>query len=85
MLRPLTGHVLLEQKEAPANTKDGLFIPMSARKRPNEGTVVLIGDQVREVSKGEKVLYTSRSGVLFEINEKEYLVIKESELMAVIP
>jgi chaperonin GroES len=92
-IRPLADKVLVEPLEAETMTRGGIVLPDSAKEKPQKGKIVSVGDgkvlddeTVRklQVKKGDFVLFTSYAGTDVKIDGKEYLIMSESDIMAVI-
>jgi chaperonin GroES len=83
--RILAGKVLVKPHEAEAKTASGIIIPESAKEKPRQGTVILIGapkkDEEMEVKKGDVVLYGKYSGQELTINGEDYLLISQSDIL----
>lgn len=86
MIKPLADRVLVEPKEAETKTASGLFIPDSAKEKPQQGTVVAAGpgkkDEPMEVVAGDVVVYGKYAGTEIEFEGKKYLILKQSEILA---
>ncbi len=91
--KPLGDRLLLKVKKAEEKTKSGIVLPDSAKEKPQEGEVVAAGPGGRdkdgkripmEVSAGDKVLYSKYSGTEVKIDSDDYLIIKESDILAII-
>ena len=92
-IRPLADKVLVERIEAQNKTAGGIVLPDTAKEKPQKGKVISTGKgkvlddgTVREVQvkKGDVVLFTSYAGTEIKIEGKEYLIMDESDIMAVI-
>ena len=91
-LRPLGEKVLVKRAEAEGQTESGIFLPESAKEKPQEAEVVAVGpgsldDGKRvppEVKEGDKVLIGKYSGTEVKIEGEEYLIIREDELLAIV-
>lgn len=92
-IRPLADKVLVERLEAETKTAGGIVLPDTAKEKPQRGKVVSVGKgkvledgtlQKTEVKKGDEVLFTSYAGTDVKISGKEYLIMSESDIMAVI-
>jgi chaperonin GroES len=92
-IRPLADKVLVQRVEAETKTAGGIFLPDSAKEKPQRGKIVSVGagkvldDGTRkkvQVKKGDAVLFTSYAGTDIKIDGKEYLIMDESDIMAVI-
>ncbi len=92
-IRPLADKVLVQRLEAETKTTGGIVLPDSAKEKPQRGKIVSIGTgkllddgtrQKVQVKKGDMVLFTSYAGTEVKIDGKEYLIMDESDIMAVI-
>jgi len=92
-IRPLADKVLVQRLEAETKTAGGIVLPDSAKEKPQRGKIVSVGEgkllddgTVRklQVKKGNKVLFTSYAGTEIKIEGKEYLIMDESDIMAII-
>jgi chaperonin GroES len=92
-IRPLGDKVLVQRVEAENKTAGGIVLPDTAKEKPQKGKVVSVGDgktlddgskQHMQVKKGDVVLFTSYAGTEVKIDGKEYLIMSESDIMAVI-
>ena len=88
MIRPLADRVVIEPQEAQTRTAAGLYIPDSAKEKPQQGIVVAVGpgkaDEPMEVKVGDTVLYGKYAGVELTVEDKKYLVVKQSDSVAII-
>ena len=84
----LAGKVLVRPNEAEEKTASGIIIPDSAKEKPQQGTVVLVGvakkDETVEVKKGDKVLYGKYGGQELTIEGNDYLLMSQSDILYVI-
>lgn len=92
-IRPLADKVIVERIEAENKTAGGIVLPDTAKEKPQRGKVISIGtgklldDGSRsemQVKKGDEVLFTSYAGTEVKLDGKEYLIMEESDIMAVI-
>ena len=92
-IRPLADKVLVQRLEAETKTSGGIVLPDSAKEKPQRGKIVSVGTgkllddgtrQKLQVKKGNMVLFTSYAGTEVKIDGKEYLIMDESDIMAVI-
>ncbi|PKO99535.1 MAG: co-chaperone GroES [Bacteroidetes bacterium HGW-Bacteroidetes-8] len=87
-IKPLADRVLIEPKEAETKTASGLYIPDTAKEKPQEGRVVAAGngkkDEPMELKIGDTVLYGKYSGTEINVEGKEYLMMRQSDVLAVI-
>jgi len=87
-IKPLADRVVIEPQAAEVKTASGLIIPDSAQEKPQKGTIVAVGqgtkDVVMEVKIGDVVLYGKYSGTEITIDSKNYLIMKQNDILAVI-
>ena len=87
-IRPLADRVLVEPLEAETKTASGIIIPDSAKEKPQQGVVVAVGagkkDEPMTVKEGDKVIYGKYSGSEFAVDGKKYLIMRESDISAII-
>jgi len=92
-IRPLADKVLVQRLEAETKTTGGIVLPDSAKEKPQRGKIVSVGTgkllddgthKKVQVKKGDMVLFTSYAGTEVKIDGKEYLIMDESDIMAVI-
>ena len=88
MIKPLADRVLVEAQEAETKTASGLFIPDSAKEKPQQGVIVAVGngktDEPMELNVGDKVMYGKYSGTEVSFEGKDYLIMRQSDVIAVI-
>lgn len=86
--RPLADRVLIEPTAAETTTASGIIIPDTAKEKPQEGIVVAAGpgkkDEPTTVKVGDKVLYGKYSGSELKLDGKDYLIVKERDLLGII-
>jgi len=91
MIRPLDDRVVIEPMEAEEKTPGGIVLPDTAKEKPMKGKVIAVGDgKMLEsgkraellVKKGDKVLYGKYAGTEITVDGKEYLVMRESDILA---
>ena len=87
-IKPLEDRVLIKPMEAEDKTASGIIIPDSAKEKPQRGTVVAVGpgtkDVKMEVKIGDSVLYGKYSGTELNYDGKDYLMMKQSDIFAII-
>ena len=87
-VKPLADRVLVEPAAAEQRTAGGIIIPDTAKEKPQKGTVVAIGngkkDEPLTVKVGDQVLYGKYSGTEINIEGKDYLIMRERDILAVI-
>ncbi len=92
-IRPLADKVLIERVEAETMTKGGIVLPDSAKEKPRRGKVVALGDGKLledgsrgefQVKKGDLVLFSAYGGTEIKVDGKEYLIMEESDILAIV-
>ena len=87
-IKPLADRVLVQPMEAESKTASGLIIPDTAKEKPQKGTVVASGpgtkDETMQVKNGDVVLYGKYSGTELTIDGTNYLMMRQSDILAVI-
>ncbi|MCD6440496.1 MAG: co-chaperone GroES [Candidatus Marinimicrobia bacterium] len=92
-IKPLADRVVVKPSEAEEKTSGGIFLPDTAKEKPQEGTVIAVGPGKvsdngtivpMEVKIGDKVLYGKYSGTEVTIKGDEHLIMRESDILAVI-
>ena len=88
MIKPLADRVLIEPKEAEEKTESGLYLPDNAKEKPQQGKVLAVGpgkkDEPMEVKVGDEVLYGKYSGTEVTVDDKKYLIVKQSDILAIL-
>lgn len=87
-ITPIADRVLVEPEVAASKTASGLFIPEGAKEKPKRGTIVAVGpgkkDEPMNLKVGDVILYGKFSGMEVEHEGKEYLIMKEYDIFAVV-
>jgi chaperonin GroES len=93
-ITPLADRVLVKPMDQAEVKKGGIIIPDTAKEKPQEGEVIAVGKGrvnettgeriALEVKKGDKVLYGKYSGTEITIDDREYLILRESDILAVL-
>ncbi len=92
-IRPLADRILVKPIEAEEKTKGGIVLPDTAKEKPQEGLVMATGEgkmledgsvKAIEIKKGDRILYGKYSGSEVEADGKEYLILNESDVLAII-
>ncbi|KAA0216173.1 co-chaperone GroES [bacterium] len=92
-VRPLNDKILIERSKAEEKTKGGIILPDGAKEKPKEGVIVAVGDGrftdsgervAFQVKKGDRVLFKSYSGTDVKLDGKEYILMSEEDILAVI-
>ncbi|MCA0430557.1 MAG: co-chaperone GroES [Bacteroidetes bacterium] len=87
-VKPLADRVLVESAPAETKTAGGIIIPDTAKEKPMRGKIVAVGngkkDEPLTVKVGDTVLYGKYAGTEISIDGKDYLIMKESDIYAII-
>ncbi|MCC7232179.1 MAG: co-chaperone GroES [Bacteroidia bacterium] len=87
-LKPLGDRVLVQASAAETKTAGGIIIPDTAQEKPQKGKIVAVGngkkDEPMTVKVGDSVLYGKYSGTEVSIEGKEYLIMRESDIFAIL-
>lgn len=92
-IEPLEDRIVVEQLEAESKTKGGIVLPDSAKEKPQKGKVIATGPgrmldtgkrAEPSVKKGDTVVYARYGGMEIEVDGKEYIILRESDLLAII-
>lgn len=87
-IKPLADRVVVEPLPAEEKTAGGIIIPDTAKEKPQKGTVVAVGpgkkDEPMSVQVGQTVLYSKYAGTEITIDGKEYLIMRESDIYAIL-
>jgi len=87
-IKPLADRVVIEPAQAETKTSSGIIIPDTAKEKPQRGTVVAAGpgkkDEPVTVKEGDVVLYGKYAGTEITIDGQDYLIMKESDILAIV-
>ena len=93
MIRPLGDRVVIKVSEGDMKTASGIVLPDTAKEKPQEGEVVAVGTgkmldngtrAQMEVKTGDKVIFSKYSGSEIKVDEQNYLIVRESDILAVL-
>ena len=93
MIKPLGERVVIEVEEGDMKTASGIVLPDTAKEKPQKGVVVAVGTgklldngqrAAMEVKEGDKVIFSKYSGSEVKVDDKEYLVVRESDILAIL-
>jgi len=82
--KPLKDRVFVSYTEELEKTAGGLFIPDSAKEKPQSGKVEAVGEEVKQLKVGDKILFDRYSGSKISIDNVEYLIVKEEDVLGVL-
>ncbi len=92
-IKPLGDKIVVERLEAEEKTSGGIVLPDTAKEKPKEGKVIAVGEgkllengkrAAFQVKKGNRILFSSYAGTEITVDGKEYLVMSEEDVLAVI-
>jgi chaperonin GroES len=87
-IKPLADRVLVEPAEAEEKTASGIIIPDTAKEKPQRGKVIAVGngkkDEPMELKVGDEVLYGKYAGTEINYDGKDYMMMRQSDVLAVI-
>jgi chaperonin GroES len=92
-IKPLYDRILVKREKAEEVTSGGIIIPDTSKEKPSKGTVLAIGEGNRNekgelipliVKVGDKILFSRYGGTEFKYNDEEFLIMKETDILAII-
>jgi chaperonin GroES len=92
-LKPLADRLVIEPIEGEEITASGIYVPDTAKEKPQEGKVLAVGpgrkdedgDRIAmDVAEGDRVLYAKYAGTEVKLDDKKYLILKESDVLAIL-
>jgi chaperonin GroES len=92
-LRPLADRLVVEPTEQEDMTASGIYVPETAKEKPQEGRVIVAGPGRKDddgkripmdVAEGDRVLYAKYAGTEVKLEDKKYLILKESDILAIL-
>lgn len=84
-LVPLGDRLVIKQVVAEETTKSGIVLPGQAKEKPQEATVLAVGKDVSdEIKEGDTVIYSKYAGNNIKLDEEEYIIVKEEDILAVV-
>ncbi len=93
MLKPLGDRIVIEQVETEEKTASGIVLPDTAKEKPQEGRVIAVGSGrilesgervALEVKAGDKVIFSKYAGTEVKLDGKEYLILRENDVLAIV-
>ena len=91
-IKPLGDRVVLKQLEAEETTKSGIVLPGNSKEKPQQAEIIAVGpgtvvdgkEVKMEVSVGQKVIYSKYAGTDVKLDDEEYIIVKQSDILAVV-
>ncbi len=82
--KPLKDRVFVRYSEEGEKTAGGLYIPDTAKEKPQKGVVEAVGSEVKEIKVGNTILFDKYSGSKINVDGNEYLIIKEEDILGIV-
>lgn len=91
-LRPLGDRVVIQYQEAEEKTQAGIILPDSAKEKPQEAVVIAVGPGKAEdgkvsemqVKEGDRVIFSKYAGTEIKLDEEEFIIVEQNEIMAIV-
>jgi chaperonin GroES len=83
-LQPLADWVVAQQEEAATKTASGLYLPDKATEKPKIAKVLKVGPKVKDVKVGDRIVYKSYSTTELKVEDIEYVLVKEEDILATV-
>ncbi|HLE42062.1 MAG TPA: co-chaperone GroES [Nitrospirota bacterium] len=82
--KPLKDRVFVSYTNELEKTAGGLYIPDTAKEKPQTGKVEAVGEEVKQIKVGDKILFDKYSGSKINIDNSEYLIVKEEDVLGIL-
>ncbi|HHN66099.1 MAG TPA: co-chaperone GroES [Nitrospirae bacterium] len=82
--KPLKDRVFISYTEEVEKTPGGIYVPDTAKEKPQRGKVEAIGTEVKEVKVGDEVMFDRYAGSKVKMNGTEYLIVKEEDILGIV-
>jgi chaperonin GroES len=82
--KPLKDRVFVSYTNELEKTAGGLYIPDTAKEKPQTGKVEAVGEEVKQIKVGDKILFDKYSGSKINIDNNEYLIVKEEDVLGIL-
>ena len=86
-LSPLSDRVVLKYEETEEKTQSGIILPDSAKEKPQVAVVVTVGpgkDEEMQVKEGDKVIFSEYSGTEVKLDDEEYTIVSQNDIIAIV-
>ena len=83
-LQPLADWIVAQQEEASTRTASGLYLPDKAAEKPKVAKVIKVGKSVKEIKTGDRIVYKSYSTTDIKLDDTEYILVKEEDVLATV-
>lgn len=84
VITPLADRVVAVREKAETKTVSGLYLPDSAKEKPAYAVVESVGPEVKSLKKGDKIVFKEYSTTELKVNDVEYLLVKEEDVLAIV-
>ncbi len=81
-IKPLADRVVAVREEVDSKTASGLYLPDNAKEKPVVAKVEAVGPEVKNIKKGDRIVYKEYSTTELKLDGKEYLIVKEEDVLA---
>lgn len=83
-LKPLADRVVAVREQKESKTASGLYLPDGAKEKPAYAVVQAVGPEVKDIKKGDKIVFKEYSTTELKVNDVEYLLLKEEDVLATV-
>lgn len=83
-IMPLGDRVVAVKEQAKTKTASGILLPENAKEQPIMAEVIAVGDEVKNVKNGDKIVYSEYRATDLKINNKDYLIIKLEDILGIV-
>ncbi|MCA9334874.1 co-chaperone GroES [Candidatus Saccharibacteria bacterium] len=83
-IKPLADRVVAVREEAKTKTASGIYLPDTAKEKPVYATVEAVGPGVKEIKKGDRIVYKDYTTTELKIDGKEYVIVREDDVLATV-
>ncbi len=83
-ISPLGDYVVAEEEAAKTKTASGIYLPSGAAEKPKIAKVVATGKSVKEIKTGDRIIYKGYSTNDVKVDDKEYILVKEEDILATV-
>lgn len=84
LLNPVGDYLVAVNEEAQTKTTSGIFLPEQAQEKPKTAKVIAVGEQAKQIKKGDRIVYKAYSNTDIKIDGKEYVLVKEEDVLATV-
>lgn len=83
-LKPLQDHIVAKKEVPVEKTASGFFMPGDAKEKPSYATVESVGPDVKNIKKGDKIIFKEYSTTDIKLGDAQYLIVKEEDVLAIL-